>query len=201
LAKLEPDLPADKIYQAAETYGIDEARQLKRWQAETTMGGERFLILSFRHITLEAQNALLKTLEEPTRGNHFFLITESTHGLLPTLLSRLQALNLGGQTGDDALDKLADKFLAAGYEARLQLVTKFLAAEERGASIAAAKASARHLVNVLTAKLERRLRDDPPNPKFNQSLATLLTMSDYLHDQAALSKMILEHLALVLPKP
>lgn len=232
LEKLKPDLPLDRVYQETETYGIDEARQLKRWQEQTIItetrpprpslysghpslakegkggGSRRFLIISFRQITPEAQNALLKTLEEPTLGNHFFLITESAHGLLPTLLSRLQILQLANESGDDALDQWADKFLAAAYEERLALILDYLTHLEAlppsggsGTSSHAAKAAALRLVNVLESKLHAQLERDPHNQKLISALATLLTMGDYLHDQAALPKLILEHLALVLPRP
>ncbi len=211
LEQLRPHGPADRVYQEVETYGIDEARQLRRWQeqtiiAETKEGGgggsRRFLIVSFRHITPEAQNALLKTLEEPARGNHFFLITESAYGLLPTLLSRLQVLSSasGSRDGELELEQWADKFLQSNYEARLALVTDFLAIAEAGPSSRGAKTAALRLVNVLEVKLEGQLRRCPDDQKLVAALTTLITQRDYLHDQAALPKLILEHLALILPQ-
>lgn len=40
-----------------------------------------------------AANRLLKTLEEPRWRDHFFFITERTHGLMPTILSRSQIVS------------------------------------------------------------------------------------------------------------
>lgn len=45
-------------------------------------------------MTTEAQNALLKLLEEPPEGTLFFLNTSNLHGLLPTIRSRSQQLHI-----------------------------------------------------------------------------------------------------------
>ena len=45
-------------------------------------------------MTESAQNALLKTLEEPNPNTHFLLITDTGTGLLPTIQSRCQQLTL-----------------------------------------------------------------------------------------------------------
>ncbi|MPN62093.1 hypothetical protein SDC9_209839 [bioreactor metagenome] len=43
-----------------------------------------------------AQNALLKTLEEPIDNRVVILLAENTDNLLPTVLSRVQSLNIDG---------------------------------------------------------------------------------------------------------
>jgi len=43
---------------------------------------------------LEAQNALLKILEEPGSNNYFFLTSTQPQKLIPTILSRCQIINL-----------------------------------------------------------------------------------------------------------
>ena len=43
---------------------------------------------------VEAQNALLKSLEEPNANLHFILLKERTEPILPTITSRCQTLNL-----------------------------------------------------------------------------------------------------------
>lgn len=45
-------------------------------------------------MTIEAQNALLKLLEEPPEGTLFILTTSNLHGLLPTIRSRAQQLHI-----------------------------------------------------------------------------------------------------------
>lgn len=57
-------------------------------------------------ITSAAQNALLKTLEEPAPYGIFLFISLNTHGFLPTLLSRCVESRLTHATGDIAANAL-----------------------------------------------------------------------------------------------
>ncbi len=53
----------------------------------------KYLIISARSFTEDAQNALLKVIEEPPRNIEIIIITESKSVLLPTIRSRLQIIN------------------------------------------------------------------------------------------------------------
>jgi DNA polymerase-3 subunit delta' len=54
-------------------------------------GGRRAVVIADAEwLNLEAQNALLRTLEEPPPGTHFVLVTASPSGLAPTVRSRCQ---------------------------------------------------------------------------------------------------------------
>lgn len=61
----------------------------------------------------EAQNALLKTIEEPTPTSIFILISPSKNLLLPTVVSRCQVINFSPLTEEDVRDILISK----GYDA------------------------------------------------------------------------------------
>lgn len=52
------------------------------------------IILEAQRMTVEAQNALLKTLEEPPAHSVLILTTPSTKNLLPTIVSRCQIVRL-----------------------------------------------------------------------------------------------------------
>lgn len=80
----------DKNYDA---FTINDARMVKDLQSEKTDSACVF-ILSFSVINHEAQNALLKVLEEPASNTHFFLLYPNVKQLLPTLQSRLEELEL-----------------------------------------------------------------------------------------------------------
>ena len=56
----------------------------------------RAFVIDDAHImTEQAQNALLKSLEEPPATSHVLLVTPSPQALLPTIRSRCQILRLG----------------------------------------------------------------------------------------------------------
>ncbi len=77
--------------------GIDEIRDfqhrltLKPRDSQYSLG----IIADAQKLTPQAQNALLKTLEEPPLHALVFLITPNTSILLPTILSRCQVIDLG----------------------------------------------------------------------------------------------------------
>ena len=61
----------------------------------TYEGGRRVIIIDEAEtMTAQAQNCLLKTLEEPTEGTVFLLLTDSPSLLLPTIISRCRQLSL-----------------------------------------------------------------------------------------------------------
>ena len=51
------------------------------------------LIYQAENLTTEAQNALLKTLEEPPPSTHLILLTSNHHRLLDTIISRSQIIS------------------------------------------------------------------------------------------------------------
>jgi len=73
--------------------------------------------------TDEAQNALLKNLEEPQENIFFFLTCESTLGLLPTIVSRCQILYLKG-THPNEKPLLYKEFLFKSQGEKLSIVSK-----------------------------------------------------------------------------
>ena len=52
-------------------------------------------------LSVSGSNALLKTLEEPTRDTTFVLLTRSYDLLLPTIRSRSQQIHVGGEAPRD----------------------------------------------------------------------------------------------------
>jgi len=172
-----------------EIFGIDEGRELRALQTQSAFKGDkRLFIIRTKTITPEAQNALLKTLEEPTAGTHFFLIVPNRDLLLPTLLSRVTVV---GQKG--ALNKDTDKhtlvhdFLNATPTARLKLLEEIIEEKDRpGATV--------FLDGLETAYADKTKKDTA------EFLETLLEFKKYLSLRGSSVKMILEHISLTAPK-
>ncbi|HEX6708827.1 MAG TPA: hypothetical protein VF068_00720 [Rubrobacter sp.] len=91
LRGLHPDL-AEIMPEGAFTT-IGQAREIVRLAASRPFEGERrAFILQADTLNVQAANALLKTLEEPEGETVFVLLATSREGVLPTILSRAQAV-------------------------------------------------------------------------------------------------------------
>src|SRR5919199_4044309 len=91
LRGLHPDL-VEILPQGAFTT-IGQVREIVRLASSRPFeGARRVFILQADTFNVQAANALLKTLEEPEGETVFVLLANSREGVLPTILSRAQAL-------------------------------------------------------------------------------------------------------------
>ena len=108
IASRLPSLPAGKAggntnhpdvlyFETGEKLGIAEARKIKEHFSlkPYSASGRVVIIEDAGVLTPEAQNALLKTLEEPPKEAILILGAGSDANLLPTILSRCQVVILG----------------------------------------------------------------------------------------------------------
>jgi DNA polymerase-3 subunit delta' len=81
-----------------DSIGIDQIRSLQGFLTLKVPGKQaisRIVLIEDAHLlTLESQNALLKTLEEPPEGTMLLLTAADVQALLPTIRSRLQTLSI-----------------------------------------------------------------------------------------------------------
>ena len=91
LRGLHPDL-TEVLPEGAFTT-IGQVREVVRLAASRPFeGARRVFILQADTLNVQAANALLKTLEEPEGETVFVLLATSREGVLPTILSRAQAV-------------------------------------------------------------------------------------------------------------
>src|SRR3989344_2386702 len=111
-------------------FGIDEARELRsRASSRAVKEKNRFFVIVAPSMTADAQNALLKILEEPSADASFFIITPSPESLLPTLRSRAQILSLS--QGVEQKGKIdAGIFLQSDKSKRIEMVKVLLPKED-----------------------------------------------------------------------
>lgn len=169
-----------------ERFGIDDARELVALAALRKEGEARYLVAAST-ITTEAQQALLKLLEEPQPGVVFYLLFP--HGsLLPTVKSRLMPYTtVQGVPLDKEAGRQAKAFLKAAGKARSDMVAALLKDDVD------VKERVLNFVNALEAEVYRA------QPGAHAALADLARVRDYLRDRSPSNKMLLEHLALSLP--
>ena len=84
------------IYLIASDYSIDNIRAAKKFLCQKPYShlSKIIIINQAENLHLEAQNALLKTIEEPGDHHYIFLSTANIGALLPTLVSRCRPVKL-----------------------------------------------------------------------------------------------------------
>lgn len=108
---------ADKLYIVRPIDGasisIQDARGITNFLKLASPGTRnirRVVIIEDAHaMTVEAQNAILKTLEEPAKDSVIILTTANRTSLLPTIVSRVSEINILPVSDEDALTVLLNK--------------------------------------------------------------------------------------------
>ncbi|MBD7912669.1 MULTISPECIES: DNA polymerase III subunit delta' [Clostridium] len=78
------------------SFGVDEVRKIIEEVSKKPYEGDKKVIIVHQgnKLTVQAQNAMLKTIEEPPKGVYIVLLSESLELLLDTIKSRCQIYKL-----------------------------------------------------------------------------------------------------------
>lgn len=184
-----PDL-FDRRY---ESFTIEDARAIKSL-AETRPaagGAVKIFLIMAKSMTVEAQNALLKLLEEPPSYAHFFFIIPSAHILLPTVRSRMRLVSSHGSVHDTVL---AEEFLRVPPTKRMDWIKSFMddiSKDKRP------KHDAVELIKSLESVIAKRTGHLPAGlSKDRAALEAIMLAERYSSDRAPSMKMLLEYIAM-----
>lgn len=184
-------------------FSVEDARTLADVALRAPLTGDaKLIIISAERIFHEAQNALLKSFEEPPEGTYLVLIVPSEGAIIPTLRSRLLALPVEGKNAGNGL---AEEFLAAKSAGREKIVEKILARakkdspEEKQAARIEALAFAQGLMKAVYAKDSMIHHTSPQDSARRAFLEDLEAFVPILHERSAPLKPILEHLLITAP--
>jgi len=113
----------DLTFVQAETIGgdlkVDAVRELQHSLSLTPYEADRRIavMLRFQEANENAQNALLKTLEEAPGRSILLLTADTPENLLPTIVSRCELLRLRPLAVDELANQLTEKLTIPGDEA------------------------------------------------------------------------------------
>lgn len=181
----------DALVVESDNYGVEEARGLRARVAQKAFGGRRFIVFRVSAFTEEAQQALLKTIEEPGLGNHFFFITgtDGAETLIPTLRSRL--LLIRDRAPEPARGAQAREFLESAPAARLGFVREIIESEDRG--------RAEEFLRGIEIAIEESVAGGGNLP-LGSFYREFIRSQKYLRRPSGSLKMVLEHIALTVPR-
>ena len=139
---------------------IDSVRKLRQEAAFAPFEGRWrvFIVDPADRLSIEAQNALLKTLEEPARHTLIMLVTSRPMQLLPTTRSRCQMILFGSMPLDAAAAALAAR---GGMDPEAARRAARLAEGRIGAALQMDLAGRDERTGILLELLERLCADVP----------------------------------------
>lgn len=194
----------DVYAQAYEKFGIEDARALRARAALHGTTGRALFMVATASLQSEAQQALLKVLEEPSPGTTLVFIVP--HGtLLPTVRSRCLPFPLstaqkrGGQQSVEHSNilKNVSMFLGASAKERSAYIAEMLEDDE------GERERVRTFLHALEGELYAAFRKEgasvPTRERLARGLEDTGRFRAYLGDRAPSLKMMLEHLAATLP--
>ncbi|MBI4691903.1 MAG: hypothetical protein HY773_00435 [Candidatus Terrybacteria bacterium] len=174
----------DFFYQTFKLFGIKDSHDLQqRASLKPFLGNSKVFVIEILSFSIESANALLKTFEEPHEGTYFFMITSSLEDVLPALRSRLMIIDNSKERKEinNERKEFYKKFLADSPARRLELIKNISQDKER----------AIEFLNELEVVLHK-LSDFSILEKIQEC-------RNFLYQKGGSPKMVLEHLALVLP--
>ena len=191
----------DYHFNVAAIFSVNDGRLLiEKQKTKSFGGGGRFFVIAAHSFTPEAQNSLLKVLEDPIAGNHFFILTTTDELLLPTLRSRLAHIQ-GEELSYGEIEDWCHKFIMADVTSRFVMIEKLL----KDGSGDDDDKTQKHKVRDIFSQIEKVFADRimVGTPSQNQSdakfLTELLAMKGYLNDTAPSLRLILEYIAFICP--
>ncbi len=170
--------------------GIDLVRdEIVRSVASGKVSSARFVILSFDRATAEAQNGLLKSIEEPQAGTYFFILVPRADVLLQTILSRSQTVDGNQAIGETRLDVV--KFLKSNLPARFTMVEEWTKNKKDEDNL-----SKTEVINFLD-QVEKYLWD--AKNRNEQLFSDIRQMRTYANIRGASHRVILDFIAMIVP--
>ncbi len=174
---------------------IETIRQAQHWLMSTPLNrSEKIMIIpKAQELTEEAQNALLKTLEEPPTQAAIFLCIPHPELLLPTVISRCQEITLSGPSQTDLstieiteIEEALKQWSHGGLGEKWQLA----------AALGKSQVSASEFLDRLQIYLHGKLIEPQGGSKLlAQQLDSVFRASSYLK-QNANARLVIENLFL-----
>jgi DNA polymerase III gamma/tau subunit len=167
------------------TISIDDVRLLQEFHEQTSLSGQKTIVCAGSFITTQAQNALLKMIEEPKEGERIFLVVTHETELIPTILSRVQSHRLQAQSEQGGVES----FISMPASKRISFMEEnFLSMEESD--------SKREALLSFLRSLEEYVHGTQKLTEYKDLLQALPTLRQMLGNQGAPAKMIAEYVAL-----
>lgn len=101
-----------RYYPKASSFGVDDVRNIIEEVNKKPYEGDKKILILYKcdKMTVQAQNALLKTIEEPPEGVYLILLSDSLENILDTIQSRCQVYKLTPLSKEEILEYIDFKY-------------------------------------------------------------------------------------------
>ncbi len=174
---------------------IDEARELRAsLSLMPNDTRERLIFASFGGVNYEAVQTILKMVEEPGDKTRFFFFASPYVQFPDTFLSRFTIYKDIHRVETYVAE--AKSFLKASSSERIVIIEKMNAKKKKNKEESVFRAEALLLVDALEQYMYEKMKNGSVSA---DSMRKLLETKSYLRDRGAMTKMLLESLALTIP--
>lgn len=188
----------DTLCEIYDSFFIDDSRVIKEWHNNKKVSQDkRICVIAAKFLNREAEQTLLKILEEPQEQTHFFIILPNISSLSGTILSRSHTVKLGEETNIET-QKLIDKFIKTNIKDRLDIVADIIKNKKDEDSSSVLRSYALSFINEIEKRIYEKFKNDKSNENLLKVLEQIHESRSYLNSQGASVKMILENLALMI---
>lgn len=191
----------DVLFQVYKSFTMDDSGEIKDWHSRLGISkGKKICIIATKFINREAEQTLLKIIEEPAINTHFFIIVPDTSLLLDTILSRVHIIktNQPVNKNDKDIQKDTLSFISLSPKERIDAVALIIKENKDEDNSGQLRFYATSFINELESIFYQKFKKDRNDKHIQFILSELQKSRGYLSTPGASVKMILEHLALVL---
>ncbi|MFA6999735.1 MAG: hypothetical protein WC241_01315 [Candidatus Paceibacterota bacterium] len=188
----------DVLLNLYDAFNIEDGHNIKDWHKNKGVDGKKKVcIIGAKFINREAEQSLLKIIEEPMDDTHFFIVVPDASLLAETILSRVHLIkNL--KRDNNFEDKIAGEFIKANPKERIEKVAEIIKEFKDNENSGGLRYYAISLVNGIERIVYEKWKKDLNNKDFKFILNELKNCRGFLSTPGAAVKMILEHIALVI---
>lgn len=187
----------DVLFQIYESFTMNDSGQIKDWHSQLGVGGKKKVcIIATKFINHEAEQTLLKIIEEPAINTHFFIIVPDASVLSDTIISRVHVIKTTQSNKD--IEKEVVSFLKLEPKDKINAVALIIKNNKDEENSGQLRYYATFFINELENVFYQKFKKDREDENVKFILGELQKSREYLSIPGSSVKMILEHIALII---
>ncbi len=188
----------DLFHKIYESFTLEDSHFLKEWHSRLGVGGlSKVCLIATKTINREAEQALLKVIEEPALNTYFFFIIPNTSLLLDTILSRVQVVSLKNKK-DVSISKEVENFISFDYKKRFDQIALIIKNNKDEESSGKLRYYANQFINELERIFYNNFKKNIKEKNISNILFEIQKSREYLKIPGSSVKMALENLAIMI---